>query len=96
MGGDVSLPGVRLEGIPGGRRATDQQWCAFSLHFRSNGERTGLCELAWPIYANRAIYRLEQGRLLICSGARPTDPRPRTFAVTAQSDLFILKPAPGK
>lgn len=68
----------------------------FTLRVGSGSGTAGPCDLIWGGFRYRAIYRLERDRFLICSGVRGTDPRPRTFAVTAHSDLFILEPAPGK
>lgn len=68
----------------------------YSFRFHPGAGASGSCELVGRAETFRAIYRLEGDRLLICVSLDSIDPRPSTLAVTAQSDLFILKPSSGK
>jgi len=66
----------------------------YSLRFPLGAGASGPCEIIGRRETYRAIYRLERGRLLICAGVRTADLRPRAFAVTPQSDLFLLLSVP--
>lgn len=87
-------PAFRAELANGVLRAVGGN--TFEVRLRPGAGASGSCELINGKRTYLGIYRLERDRLLISSALSPSDPRPRTFAITSRSDLVILKPVPGK
>lgn len=85
---------VKVELVGGVLRIVSRAAC--ELRLQPGAGVSGSCAIIVWRRTYRGIYRLERGRLIICSGLREDDPRPRTFAATTHSDLFILEPAPSK